>query len=465
MNTPLLDTLLRILQAWEKIFAQKRTHSRAVRLALAHILTPGDRMISRLIGACGLEQDDWSADYRLFSRSPWSHRSLFEPLIPACLEYFAYQDYITLAGDFTHLTKTGRHIPHVHCMRDPMSPPFHVNLIYGIRFVQYTVLLPLYRFGDGSSSPRSIPIAFDEIPALTKPGRRASAQEMESYRNERKSKSSSKLALEGILHVRHQFDQAGAGKKALILALDGSFCNQVFFSGIPEGVEIVCRARKDARLCFGAPEGSRCFYDSRTFTPEEVQDDKSIPWQQVYIFNGGAWRWIKYKEVTEIYWRRGAKRRKVRLIVLAATPYRLSKNARPFYRHPAYLLTTDLKRSLEVLVQAYFDRWQIEVNHREEKSNFGVGDAQVRNEQSVPRQPAFSVAVYAMMLLAALQTYGDKRTNQYLPLPKWRRNAKRPSCLDIVSQLRREMDQAGNKLLDFYTRNEVVAAATVRAAA
>ena len=56
------------------------------------------------------------------------------------------------------------------------------------------------------------------------------------------------------------------------------------------------------------------------------------------------------------------------------------------------------------------DRWQIEVNHREEKSHFGTGDAQVRNPRSVPRQPAFVVAVYAMLLMAAQKAYGDKRS-------------------------------------------------------
>jgi len=29
------------------------------------------------------------------------------------------------------------------------------------------------------------------------------------------------------------------------------------------------------------------------------------------------------------------------------------------------------------LIQYYFDRWQIEVNHRDEKSLLGVGQAQV----------------------------------------------------------------------------------------
>ncbi len=129
------------------------------------------------------------------------------------------------------------------------------------------------------------------------------------------------------------------------------------------------------------------------------------------------------------------------------------------------MLTTDLKTPAAELIQAYFDHWQIEVNHREEKSNFGIGDAQVRNKKSVPRQPAFGVAIYAMLLLAALEAYGTERTSDYLQLPKWRKGAKRPSCADIIAQLRREMDEAGSKLVEFEPRERYLTPATLMAAA
>ena len=71
----------------------------------------GIRTISRVIAACGLDQQDWSADYRVFSRSPWQQRQLFKPLIEEGCDYFSGLDHINLAGDFTHLAKTGRSIP------------------------------------------------------------------------------------------------------------------------------------------------------------------------------------------------------------------------------------------------------------------------------------------------------------------------------------------------------------------
>jgi hypothetical protein len=43
-----------------------------------------------------------------------------------------------------------------------------------------------------------------------------------------------------------------------------------------------------------------------------------------------------------------------------------------------------------------------------------------------------------------------ERSGAYLPLPKWRPNAKRLSCLDIISRLRLEMQLQPHKLVDFY---------------
>ena len=50
------------------------------------------------------------------------------------------------------------------------------------------------------------------------------------------------------------------------------------------------------------------------------------------------------------------------------------------------------------------------------------------------------VATYSLMLLSALETYGPKRTAAYEPLPKWRTAARRPSCQDLVTLLRKQIE-------------------------
>ena len=466
MSTPsLLEELLVLLSNWQRVFRQERSFQRALRLALAHILTPGQRLLSRLIATSGRQDRDWTADYKLFNRSPWQVDPLFFPAIERCVEHCKEQSHLVVAGDFTHLVKSGKHIANVSCMRDPMSPPYHVNLIQGLRFFQLAAILPLYRQGDQTSPPRSVPVCFSEVPVLKKPGRKATVQQRLAYQAAYKSRPASQKALQQIKTLRSQFDLAGAYDKTLIAALDGSFCNGVFLREELDRIELLCRCRKDARLRLAAPKGQHRFYAAESFTPEQIRQDPNVAWQQCEIYHGGAWRSVRFKELPSLYWPTGAKRRPLRLLVIAPIPYRNHKEGRILYRQPAYLLTTDLSSPANVLIQAYFDRWQIEVNHREEKTTFGVGQAQVRNPLSVPRQPAFSVALYAMLLLAALQAYGPQRTSAYLSLPKWRRNAKRPSCLDIISQLRLEMDRNPDKLLDFASARSPLTHATLRAAA
>ena len=148
---------------------------------------------------------------------------------------------------------------------------------------------------------------------------------------------------------------------------------------------------------------------------------------------------IRYKDLAQVHWRRGGGQIPLRLFVVAPTPYRKRKSSRLYYRQPAYLLTTDLQSFAKPLLQIYFDRWQIEVNHRDEKDALGVGQAQLWNVDAVPKQPVLVVAAYSALLLASLQAFGIERGKAYQPLPKWRRNAYRPSCLDLVTLLRKEM--------------------------
>ena len=95
--------------------------------------------------------------------------------------------------------------------------------------------------------------------------------------------------------------------------------------------------------------------------------------------------------------------------MIAPTPYRKRKSGKLYYRLPAFLLTTDRKSSAKQLLQIYCARWQIEVNHRDEKDTLGVGQAQLWNVKAVPKQPVWAVAAYSALLLASLIAFGAER--------------------------------------------------------
>jgi hypothetical protein len=432
----LLRTLLELLAAWRPAFTQDRSHRRAVAQALGTLVSFGRRTLSRALWALGHQQMDWSAAYKLHSRADWKPERLFQPLIEKALPLCPGR-YIAAAIDDTRLHKTGRHIQSAFYQRDPLSPKFRFNLMFGLRFLQISLLIPLHR--KQKASARALPVRFEEVPALKHPGRKAPPEEWAAYRLAVKKTNLSTHAVTSIAGLRGSLDEAGQKGKRLLIVGDGSFCNRTLFMAPLQRTELIVRARRDLKLCRKATAGIRSFYDRAKFTPEQVRQDESLIWRKARIFHGGQWRRIRYKEVTAVLWQSGARKRPLRLFIVAPIPCRAPGRKRKYYRDPAYLLTTDLTGTPRELLQAYFDRWQIEVNHREEKDTLGVGQAQVRSKLSVPRQPAFAVAAYSALHLAALLTFGPGRDQQYQALPKWRRRSDRPSFLDLLTLLRKEM--------------------------
>jgi hypothetical protein len=442
----LLATFLQIAADWRRVFPQQRTWRRAVRQALGSLVCLGRRCLSRIIWTNGGQDRSWSAEYFLHSRCCWQPQALFHPILQRALAYCPGR-LVGVAVDETRLSKTGRCIPQVFYQRDPLSPPFHVNLMLGLRFLQASVLVPLHR--RAPIHTRALPIRFEEVSRVKKPSRHAAPDVWKQYKQAVKQLSVSQRFVQMMHEVRQAVDAAGRQQQIVVLAGDGSFCNRTCLRAREDRTEVIVRTRKDAVLCGRAQDGSRRFYDRHTFTPDQVRQDVGRPWREAKVCYGGKRRKIRYKEIPVVYWRGGAARRPLRVVVVAPTPYRKRKNSKRYYRQPAFLLTTDLQSPARQLLQIYFDRWQIEVNHRDEKDTLGVGQAQLWNATAVPKQPVLAVAAYSALLLASLLAFGAARGAAYAALPKWRRHAHRPSCLDLVTLLRKEMVEHPELLKEF----------------
>jgi len=428
-------------QHWNPVFAQDRSATRAVTLAVGLLLGMGRRTITRALCFHGKDQVDWSADYKVFSRCPWDEQDLFREIIPQLIKgEYLKTDLVAVAWDDTAVPRSGKRISGAQWMRDSMGPPFHVNLIWGQRFLQGSVLTPLYE-QDKESSPRAIPVAFKEVSAVKKPSKSADAAVWASYKEAKKKHNLSVAAVERFEKMRADFDARGMERTILLHTVDGSYVNRTTLAYDFERAVLLGRARKNAKLCHPAPKGGRRVYGLRKFTPESVGKDKRRKWKTAEVFHGGKYREVRYKEVQKVLWQGGGRRRLLRLIVVAPLPYRTTKEGRKFYRQKAYLLCTDHDLDVVTLLQKYFDRWQIEYNHRDEKDILGVGQAQVWAERSTPRVPPFRVATYSQMLVSALLLYGPGRTEEYLELPCWRNPTKRASCQDMINLLRKQVAQ------------------------
>jgi hypothetical protein len=226
--------------------------------------------------------------------------------------------------------------------------------------------------------------------------------------------------------------------------VDGSYTNKKMLRNLPENTTLIGRIRKDAKLSAKPeeqkPKGRKKFYGDDLPTPEQVRQDPDIPWIAVTARAGGKLRKFEVKTLGPIRWR-AAGEMDLRLVVIRPIGYSLRKGARRLYTRPAYLICTDPYLSLEDILQEYVWRWDIEVNHRDEKTILGVGQAQVRNENSVQNIPATAVAAFAMLHLAAIKAFGQGGKPTAIAEPKWRKPSKkrRPSTQDLINELRREL--------------------------
>jgi hypothetical protein len=457
MKWNLLGTLEQLLETWNGAFSQERIFERVRRLTFGMLVSLRLHLTSQAICATGRQFQDWSADYRVCSQSPWDPRQLFDPILdvlPALLEDPASP--VLAALDDTLLHKTGRKIPGVTIGRDPMSPPFHVNLCYGLRFVQASVLV-FPPHGEGAA--RALPVRFEFAPPAVKPKslkrkRTAGAKLVQAplsaeeiaYQAEKKQKRLPRVGLTTITDLRQALDaRPQLRQRQLIVSGDASYTNRLILEGLPERTTYIGRIRKDAKLCWPLAAGGAGLpgrprrYGADAPTPEQVLKDDSIPWSQVRCFAAGEFREIPVKVLGPLYWRNAGVDIALQVVVIKPLGYRSRKGGKLHYRQPAFLICTDPALPLQTLVQAYVYRWEIECNHRDEKSLLGVGQGQVRNPQAVRRLPQLQVAGYSLLLLASLLTSGFQRgEQQYLPLPNWRRvtPSRRPSLLDMLNLLR-----------------------------
>jgi hypothetical protein len=422
----MLNILLGMLWLWEDVLAQGRTVKRAIRQGVSLMCVCGRRTIAQSIVVRGDGQRDWSAEYKLHARAVWNGQEIFAPLFKQALKWCA-GEWVVMGIDDTRVKRTGMKIPGVHYGRDPLGPKFRVNLQRGLRYVHGAILLPLYTVAGVTA--RALPMWWELTAPPRKPGKEATAEEKRAYRAACKTATPSAAAVAMIAEMRAGLDAAGGRDKRLLVVVDGGYTNQTLYKSPLERTDVIGRTRKDAKLCY--PGKGKKTYDPDTFTPEQVRTNETITWQVAPIFHGGAMRDVRYKEVNQVLWQRGAGPRPVRLIVVAPTPYRRTKNGKKLYRHPAYLLTTDVTSPVEQLIQAYFDRVQIEVAHRELKTDFGLGEAQVWSPRSVERQPAFVAALYTALHLAGLEAFGAKRSERLGKLPRWQRDKTRASCRDL----------------------------------
>ena len=394
-----------------------------------------------LLTTSGSQFQDWSAAFRLFSRDRLPLPEMFSVVRRAVSDELSPAAPFRAVMDDTLLRRSGLHTPGVAWRRDPLGPRFQTNFVRAQRFLQLSAAMP---GKDGNF--RLAPIAFIHAPTPQKPKHNAPAETVEQYRLDARD---ARLCLRGaqqMIRLRDSLDQDTGGKdRTLILAFDGGYTNSTVLKSIPPRTTCIGRIRKDAHL-FLMPDpalmkarGRRLRYGADAPTPDQVRTDDS-DWQTMSFVHSGVTHQLRYKRRQSLLWRTAGVGQVLQLIVIAPLGYRPRKGAKLLYRDPAYLICTDPELDPRQIIETYFQRWDIEVNFRDEKTLLGLGQAQVRSEASVESAPALTVAAYGMLLVSAQRAFGNS-DDGLLPKPKWSAGSTGPriSTQQLIHQLRAEV--------------------------
>lgn len=168
----LLINFITFLGLWRPLFCKQQLFERIRALAIGFLEAVGRKTLANVSICLGHLKKGYEANCAVFSRRKWEAVKLFDPLLKEGLKYIQ-GPYICVAADDTTLKKTGKRIKNAGWRRDPQSPPFHVNFLWSLRFLQFSLLLcPTIEIPS-----RAIPVDFIEAPIIKKPKKKASKED------------------------------------------------------------------------------------------------------------------------------------------------------------------------------------------------------------------------------------------------------------------------------------------------
>jgi len=407
--------------------------------------------VTGLLATCGAQFRDWSAAYRLFSHQRLPMPEIFATIRRAALADLPADAPACAVIDDSLLRRGGLHTPGVAWRRDPLGPHFQTNLVRAQRCLQTSLAL---HTAEGAC--RMVPVSFVHAPTPDKLSPKATDPQRQEYRVAVRASRLSQRGLEQISSLRAALDaDSPSAPRPLWVAFDGGYTNATVLKHIPPRTICIGRVRKDAHLLWVPdPEtrqarGRRLCYGLPAPTPEQVRSDDS-PWETIELARNDNRYTLRFKRRTGLMWRAAGAGRVVQLVVIAAMGYRLRKGSKLLYRQPAFLICTDETADVRRVLETFLQRWDIEVNFREEKTLLGMGEAQVRCAHSVQDAPALTAASYAMLQIATQRAYATTH-DQLLPSAKWTKPVEgaRISTQQALHQLRAEVWARGLGVADF----------------
>lgn len=409
-NTELLKNLFKLISIQQGIADQQRVRERLELLILSELFAFGRHTITQLLMSLGLNDQDWSGWYRLFSEERFHYEAASRGLFAESLRYVTQDDLYVVAGDATQTPRSSRKMEGAGWLRNLRTPPFMMGIHAAQRWFNGSWLVP-----EENGYSRAIPLRW--MPAFTEKSQPQTVEPLKEWQ----------ASVQFLTWLQQQFTAHARPEQAILFVGDGHYDNLRLWQQLPAGVTMLARSARNRVLYHLADEtmhGNRK-YGKRAATPQAIWRHHQR-WQKLTLEVRGRERHLEVC-VRGPFLRRGAPDCSLFLIVVRGKK-RKNKYGHLYRRQPLPFLVNAVQDThgqwvlplpLETLLFWAWQRWEVEVAHRELKTTFGLGHKQCFNPTAAVLSVQWSAWVYALLLLAGYRTFGLARAPD-VPTRWWR---------------------------------------------
>lgn len=404
-SRPVLSHLHPLLTRLAHTARQRRTGERALTLTYGLVLALGRRTLAQVQLACGWGDRDWSAAYRLFRAPHLDQDAADRTLLAEVAHHHPPHRPFPVVLDATQLRRTSRRMVGTGWLKAPRTPPWRPGIHVAQRWVGASALLPRSETGDS----RCVPLRVTPAPppsARPWPGQ-PPIREWEA----------------GLAHLqwlRTELDGLSRPTQRLLAIADGQYGPAELWRQLPHHTTLLSRCARN-RALFARPtprepgtRGRQRRYGEQGPSPaEQLHADWAwAPWQTTTVAVRGRQIPLRYR-LTGPWLVKPAPTQPLYLLVVAGIEKR--RRGRLVQRDPTFWLVSaapdghgDWQLPLDApeLLAWAWQRWEVEVLHKELKSGFGLNESQAWHPVSAVMTPRWVAWTVGCLVLAGYRAWG-----------------------------------------------------------
>lgn len=407
-SSGLLATFLALVDAHRPAVQQERCFQRVTVLSIGLLCAVSRHTVSQVLVGLGLGGLDWSGAYRLFNATRIDYAVLTRHFLRETLPHVAPEQPYLVAIDGVQFPHQSRRLAGTCWLHNPISPAFKRGIHRAQRYSHLAWLIPPTADGDSRALPLRLIPAFPE-----KALRPKAVAEVDAWQ----PRTEWQAGRDQLDWLRTELDDAGRADQPILAVGDGLYSTAQLWAALPERVSLLARCPKN-RALYAVPEppsgrGRPRKYGERAKTPQAWLSARD-GWTEGRLAVRGRLVPCTYR-TDGPYLVHGAPAQPLFLLVVKGLDR--MRNGRRVQRDPTYFLVSAMQRddqwvlpypAADLLAVAW-QRWEIEVTHRELKTDFGVGESQAWSPAGTVLSVQWRVWVWSVAVLAGYRVWGMTR--------------------------------------------------------